>query len=425
MADDGQVFGDEVAEVLNALPVGVFLTDGLGQLKAATPLAVEIAGLAPDEWQGKNVVDLADPEEVESVIGHLAAGLQIGATEVGGPHTFHLTGTDGVRRSLEVWSRNRNGDGVIDGFALVVTYEATNRLLLDVVQGVAAGDPVDVVMAGVAQALRGLPVEADALVLSIAEDGLLRPRTDPPAQYDEATLALARRVLETAEAEHHEDLDGRGPTWCHPVPGGHPDSPRAVLLVWPLTTLLPTLNQAQHIERAIAVLDLAITRDDAMAELHRAATHDDLTGLLNRAALHARWPGRPTEGTAFLYVDLDGFKPINDALGHQAGDAVLVEVARRIRGVVRPQDDVVRLGGDEFAVVCPDAGMGAARSIAERVVAAVAEPITLADGPTVAVSASVGVTEGGASLDHLIEAADTALYQAKRTGGARVVVAEP
>lgn len=417
------MFGDEVAEVLSALPVGAFFTDAVGNITMATDMATDIAGIPRGSWRGKHATEIIDPDEIVDLLGHIESGHQIDDTAVGGPHTFHRTGTDGRRRSLEVWARNRTGDGLIDGFAVVVTHEATNRLLLDVVQGVAAGDPVDVVMAGVAKAMRAMPVEADALVVSRGEDGLLWPRTEPPPQYDESALVLARRVLETAEAEHHQDLDGRGPTWCHPVSGGHPDAPRAALLVWPTTTVLPTLNQAHHLDRAIAVLDLAITRDDALAELRRAATHDDLTGLLNRGALHARWPGRPEAGTAFLYVDLDGFKPINDALGHQAGDAVLVEVARRIRSVVRPEDDVVRLGGDEFAVVCPDAGVGAARSIAERVVAAVAEPITLPDGPTVAVSASIGVTEGGDTLDHLIEAADTALYQAKRTGGARVVVA--
>ncbi|QYG93623.1 GGDEF domain-containing protein [Iamia sp. SCSIO 61187] len=193
--------------------------------------------------------------------------------------------------------------------------------------------------------------------------------------------------------------------------------------MWPTATRLPSLNQAQHIERAIAVLDVALARDDAVAELRRAATHDDLTGLLNRAAFHHRWAGSPDPQTALLYVDLDGFKPINDAIGHQAGDAVLVEVADRMRSAVRPHDDVVRLGGDEFAVVCPGAGVDEAQVIAERLVGAVSAPVVLADGSTVAVSASVGVTSAGTSLDDLVARADAALYEAKRTGGGRVVVA--
>jgi diguanylate cyclase (GGDEF)-like protein len=417
------VFPDGVGEVLAALPVGVFVTDGVGRIKAATPLAVDIAGLDHDGWQGKSVLDLADPDEVESVVGHLVSGHQIGATEVGGPHTFHLTGNDGVRRSLEVWSRNRNGDGVIDGFALVVTYEATNRLLLDVVQGVAAGDPVPVVMEGVAQAMRGLPVEAGAAIFAPGDDGALVACSEVPDRCDEPSRAMARRVLATGEAEHHEDLDGAGPAWCHAVVTA--GTVRAALVVWPTTTILPTLNQAEHLERAIAVLDLAITRDDALAELQRAASHDDLTGLLNRAGLHARWGDSPAPGTALLYVDLDGFKPINDALGHQAGDEVLVEVAGRMRAVVRPEDDVVRLGGDEFAVVCPGVGTDEARAIAERLVRVVSAPVDLAGGPTVAVTASVGVTGTGTSLDDLVARADAALYEAKRTGGARVVVDQP
>jgi diguanylate cyclase (GGDEF)-like protein len=102
---------------------------------------------------------------------------------------------------------------------------------------------------------------------------------------------------------------------------------------------------------------------------------------------------------------------------------VLVTVAERLRTVVRPEDDVVRLGGDEFAVVCPGAGVDGARAVADRLVAVVSEPVELPGGPTVAVTASVGLTEQGGSLDEMIEAADAALYRAKRTGGDRVVVA--
>lgn len=407
-------------EVLAALPVGVFLTDAEGQMTMATPLAADIAGLPRDTWQGRSVLEIVDPDEVDDVVGHLDSGQRIDSSEIGGPHTFHLTGTDGVRRSLEVWARNLNGEEPIDGYVLVVTHEATNRMLLDVVLGVAAGDPVETVMAGVAHAMRGLPVEAEALVVVPGPDGRAQARTAVPARCDDASWAMARRVLATSEPEQEADLDGRGPAWCCPVPAGD-GTARAALLVWPTTTVLPTLNQSQHLARAVAVLDVALSRDAALAELRRAATHDDLTGLLNRAALHARWPD-PDPNVALLYVDLDGFKPINDALGHRAGDAVLVEVARRLRTVVRPEDDVVRLGGDEFAIVCPG-GRQAADAIAARLVDVVGRPISLPDGPTVAVGASVGLTDGGGSLDALLEAADAALYEAKRTGGARVVVA--
>src|SRR4029453_11445327 len=86
------------------------------------------------------------------------------------------------------------------------------------------------------------------------------------------------------------------------------------------------------------------------------ATPDQLTGLANRRLFHTRWQqslGEAGGPTALLYVDLDGFKPVNDTLGHEAGDSVLVEVAERLRGLVRAGDVVARLGGDEFAIILP------------------------------------------------------------------------
>jgi diguanylate cyclase (GGDEF)-like protein/PAS domain S-box-containing protein len=170
------------------------------------------------------------------------------------------------------------------------------------------------------------------------------------------------------------------------------------------------------------------------SRLEYAATHDTLTGLANRSlfidhlelalATAAR---RRDSRVAVLFCDLDRFKLINDSLGHAAGDALLREVGQRLREAVRPGDTVARLGGDEFAVLCPElTEEDQAGYVAERVVAAVAGPYRLEEGPRdLLVGTSVGVAlseNPPQSADQLMREADTALYEAKRRGRGRVQV---
>jgi diguanylate cyclase (GGDEF)-like protein len=150
--------------------------------------------------------------------------------------------------------------------------------------------------------------------------------------------------------------------------------------------------------------------------LAQLAAHDELTGLANRRTLIEALERdfRPEPDTVLLYLDLDGFKAVNDGYGHCAGDAVLVEVARRLCHAVRAVDLVARLGGDEFAVLCHRLPPEEAHALAARLAAAVVEPIrhgTLA----LRVSASIGLAAaaGCPTGDDLIATADRAMYAVK------------
>ena len=171
---------------------------------------------------------------------------------------------------------------------------------------------------------------------------------------------------------------------------------------------------------------------EARVQAARQAVTDPLTGLPDRAGLLAgldRLGAAPDRGdgsqVVVLYVDLDGFKGVNDTLGHLAGDALLVETSRRLAGCLRPADFVGRLGGDEFLgvlVVRPGSGVDL-DAVCDRVLAALAEPFVV-DGTTVHVSASIGVAAaapGGFETDELLRRADAALYTAKRSGRGRAV----
>lgn len=159
--------------------------------------------------------------------------------------------------------------------------------------------------------------------------------------------------------------------------------------------------------------------------LRRRADHDPLTGLPNRSLLESQFDEvcggrRPGEALAFHYLDLDDFKPVNDRLGHEAGDTVLRVVAERLLKATRQSDLVARMGGDEFVVLQTGVqGEESACRLASKLVAEIGEPIDVG-GQTVKVGASVGVALVGAvarSLHEVRQAADRALYRAKSAGG--------
>jgi diguanylate cyclase (GGDEF)-like protein len=168
----------------------------------------------------------------------------------------------------------------------------------------------------------------------------------------------------------------------------------------------------------------------ALYDSHQAltlrATHDSLTGLPNRASLTERLtasfrPGadRRANQDSVLFVDVDDFKEVNDSLGHEGGDALLVQLAARLTDCVRPRDLVARLGGDEFAiVVVEDDGASVATEVAERILASLATPFNVG-GTRLSVSVSIGVAQKRqetASAAELLRHADFAMYMAKGSG---------
>jgi len=173
----------------------------------------------------------------------------------------------------------------------------------------------------------------------------------------------------------------------------------------------------------------AIERQQMDARLRHIARHDPLTDLPNRTLLHDHIHGallRAREQQrrfALLYIDLDGFKQVNDSLGHAAGDRLLQETAARLRGVVGTSGMVGRLGGDEFLVLLDgDHPSEQALLIAERLRTRLGQPVTLAERE-VMVSPSIGIAlypEHGDDFKQLIRCADEAMYAAKKSGGDRV-----
>lgn len=150
------------------------------------------------------------------------------------------------------------------------------------------------------------------------------------------------------------------------------------------------------------------------AELVSRALQDPLTGLPNRTHLIERLSSLPSgRDTVLVYLDLDGFKPVNDRLGHGVGDQVLVRLAERMRGALRSGDLLCRVGGDEFVAVL-SADLAHARATTQRVLDVLAEPVVLG-GERICVGASAGLAAVEGDWEAALEAADAAMYRAKRS----------
>jgi len=205
-------------------------------------------------------------------------------------------------------------------------------------------------------------------------------------------------------------------------------------------TEVPMIATLQaHRENGEIVLVSTIAHDitelkKTQLRLHHEATHDPLTGLPNRVLFNEvaeqalSRAAREPATTAIMFLDLDGFKVINDSLGHDAGDRLLVEVARRLRVTIRGGDVVARFGGDEFCVLCERInGEREARELGQRLIDAVNSPLRL-KGRDLQIGTSIGIaldTTGAQMIGSLVRDADVALYQAKHNGRGRVELFTP
>jgi diguanylate cyclase (GGDEF)-like protein len=323
---------------------------------------------------------------------------------------------------------------------------AVVRILLEVTTALTSLLDVDQVLGEMlTRSVRLASATAGTIILVDAKGRAQRKiavRNDKPYEVDELTLSrvlergLARWVFEAGVPAKVDDTHD-DPRWLRIDNNGQSSRSAVCLPVWRRKRILGILtlthSRPNHFDDDLLELleaiagqaGIAIENAQLFGEVQRLATTDPLTDLSNRrhfierAEAAFRSPVRPVSA---VMIDVDHFKTVNDERGHLAGDAVLVEIAHRIRDCVGDAGPLGRFGGEEFAVVLPGADLGAAVALAERVRAAVAStPIESAGGAlTMTVSVGVAVAEEGAGLNELLKRADDLLYEAKHGGRDRV-----
>jgi diguanylate cyclase (GGDEF)-like protein/PAS domain S-box-containing protein len=270
---------------------------------------------------------------------------------------------------------------------------------------------------------------ADAIVISDTDDRVVMVN----AAFSKVTGYDAREIvgeildespfgpLDVAEAEARDQRLDRDGVVTAEVPRVRKDG--TPLSLWLTASCVRNADGA--IRNYVRVFtDISLLKE-TQQKLEQLASFDTLTGLPNRRLLHdrleqaARRAQRSDKGMTVMFIDLDGFKKVNDTLGHDVGDLLLQEVALRLQKCIRLSDSVGRLGGDEFAMVLEDTQERAdSVRIAERILAALAAPFVLGGHPVTA-AASIGIAiygKDGTDALTLLKNADVAMYRAKEAG---------
>jgi diguanylate cyclase (GGDEF)-like protein/PAS domain S-box-containing protein len=426
------------SRLLARLPAVVAVVDGSGFVQTVTGPVEQLIGYTADEVVGRNIAEFVRQEDVVAVVRSLEIASTLTPGVIAGPMRMPYRHADGSWRATEVWSANTVDDEEIGGIECLFLFESANGRFDEVLTSMAEGHSPDRTLPMLARALAAFPVMSDCcFVEAAAGERRFHIPTDCPGLPGPGLAGPWDEVLGTGATVELTDLSklpaptraaatafGFTSVWVYPVYATLEHRLIAALVVWNSSHGLPTPNQRDHIDRAVTIASLAFSRRIAEQKLHDAAFRDPLTGVANRRLLRSlaseHEHDNENELVALLYVDLDGFKEINDCFGHVTGDKVLAQVALRISSAVRPSDHVVRLGGDEFAVVCKSlVGTMEAVLIAQRVIDQIAEPVSAGSDTVVEIGASVGIActrSEAATFDELIKRADEALYSAKARG---------
>ncbi len=322
------------------------------------------------------------------------------------------------------------------------------RSLQQLIMGALADElPLTEIADQLCRRVEAIAPDVVASVLHVDADGLMHPLGGPslPDDYCRALegIAVGPDVGSCGSAAHYgkpalaEDLDtdprwqpykarllevGLKACWSTPIKG---KDGRVIgtFAFYFRECRAPSRWHQRIVDACVHLGALAIERKEARAQIARLAYHDMLTGLPNRAQLRQLVDQAIADcpaGThlALIFLDLDHFKDVNDTLGHSAGDALLVEFAKRLRARIQPSDMLGRLSGDEFVIVLPNCDPARASLVASNITEALTSPLWI-DNRQVPISASMGISiypDNATDIDTLMQQADAAMYKAKQAG---------
>lgn len=419
---------------------GVFRTDTAGHIYDCNEACARILGFASKrDFMARDVTEMYfDAGDREQFLADLRARGFLAN------HELCLRRKDGstvwVLENVTLTQPTPEGPAIIEGTLIDITerklVERLEQEQAELLEMVAQNLPLEAVLDHLARMVEHQLGGVHCLVLSRREGRLhlaaapslppsLLPRLDPallePACPGEAespagaAWAPYRQLL----AEHGLHVSSSGPI------ASALGDPLGLLVLHRAAEALPGKQERDLLGAAARLAALAIEHSQLSERLVHQAQYDALTGLPNRLlfqdrlsqAMHAA--RRQGQKLAVMFIDLDGFKRVNDSLGHQAGDVLLTQVAARFRKVVRGTDTLARMGGDEFIVVLVNTrDTRAAARVAQQLLHALREPFEVA-GHELVVTASIGISffpEDGQEQDTLQRHADAAMYKAKASG---------
>lgn len=411
----------------------------------------EMFGYALDEVRGRWPIELLAGRRTDpKVLQHLRrrAGVERG---------FHEELITYSKSGEEIWVSTSvntvlNADGTLKNIVAVLADITENKqieaLQRDVLEALAKDMPLPAIAEMICNRVEAIAAGVICSILLVDQGGRLRPLAAPslPAHYSEALngleigpvagscgtaayLGIPVVVDDIATDPLWEPYKalalpiGLAACWSSPI--ALRDGRVAGTFAFYFREKRGPSPWHEHVVSACTHLcALAIERHEAKTHIAQLAYFDTLTGLPNRARLHQiidgliEGPDAANAPIAFLFLDIDHFKDVNDTLGHSVGDRLLVEVAQRLQSQLRPTDAVSRLGGDEFVFILPQCDAEGAATVAKRIIEALSVPLPVGV-LTLSVSASIGIglyPDNGQDKETLLKHADAAMYEAKGAG---------
>lgn len=437
-------------ELLNEhLPLGVLVVQSDGTIRHVNRRAATLAGYQREDLVGHSLVEFVEPADIDFLIASLSFASNYDE-EVMGPTRIRFLHHDGRARWTEYWAYECPASFGFEGYIVTMSPESVTDNLANAAFQIASDEPLSTSLTSLARAANSYPLVAtgsmivqsdrlseapageqvpgtDYTLIGAWPEPLLRYVDDPALPWHDVFASGDRRDVDIAQLPEPVRTDalaaGFRSVWMRPVVTRQ-SAVVAAFVAWRYEPGIASPNQERHLDEVVGLARLAFDNDEHRRQLELMATTDPLTGLPNRAGLARRLRDVEGQHISVLYVDLDGFKQVNDTYGHGVGDLVIVAAGQRLVSLLRETDAVFRVGGDEFVVVCrdisDDVSADAAGQIASRIVNRLGAPFRV-DEALVTVGASVGVAlrSPEENATELLRRADLALLSAKRDGKSR------